>query len=177
MVKKITLTGLMIAQAIVLSFLERFIPVNFGIPGVKLGLANIVAVTAIYVLGPVSAIFVQIGRILLSGLLFGNGVSLLYSLIGGILSILAMVTLYKTDKPKLGIIGISSLGAVFHNVGQILVASLIVQSINILYYLPILLLSGVLTGIFVGITSRYLVKALSKWQLIAGNANIDNSRL
>ncbi|MBN2853190.1 MAG: Gx transporter family protein [Clostridia bacterium] len=159
----------MMAQALVLSFFERLIPINFGIPGVKLGLANIVSLVAIFILGPVPALMIQIGRILLAGLMFGSGVSIFYSLSGGMLSILIMILIYKTDMPKVTIIGLSTVGAVFHNIGQILVAALIVKSLNIAYYLPILMVSGVITGIFVGITSRYLVKALYKWNMTGSN--------
>ena len=165
MAKRIALVGIMIAQALVLAFLERLIPLNFGIPGLKLGLANIITISALYILGPTYAITIQIGRILLTGLMFGNGVSIIYSLSGGILSVLVMVLIFKTDKPKLSIIGISAIAAIFHNVGQILIASLMVKSLNIAYYLPVLMIFGIATGIFVGLVSKYLVKAINKLKI------------
>ncbi len=161
MTRKIALSGIFISMALVLSFFERLIPMNFGLPGVKLGLANIVALTALFVLGPIYAIIIQVGRAVLSAFLFGNLAGLLYSLSGGLLSILAMILLYKIKRPLFSIIAISVLGAVFHNIGQITAASLIVQDLRISYYLPILMLSGAAAGIFVGFTCKYLIKGLS----------------
>ncbi|MCD6321945.1 MAG: Gx transporter family protein [Clostridiales bacterium] len=161
MTRKIALSGIFISMALVLSFFEGLIPMSIGVPGVKLGLANIVALTALFVLGPVYAVLIQIGRVILSALLFGNLAGLLYSLSGGLLSILAMVLLYKVKKPLFGIVAISVLGAVFHNIGQITAASLIVQDLRISYYLPILMLFGVAAGIFVGFTCKYLIKGLN----------------
>ena len=166
MTKKITLSGIFIAMAMVLSFIESLIPMNFGIPGVKLGLANIVSLTALFVLGPIYAIAIQIGRVVLTALMFGNMAGLLYSLSGGILSIAAMILLFKIKRPFFGIIAISVLGAVFHNIGQITAASLIVQDLRISYYLPILMLSGVVTGVFVGLICKYLIKGLLKTNFI-----------
>jgi len=168
--KKITLTSMMIAIALVLNYIEMLIPINFGIPGIKIGLANIVSLTTLFILGPIPAISVQIGRILLGGLMFGNGISILYSLSGGLLSIFVMIVIYKIDKPKLSIIGISAIGAVFFNIGQLAIAAFMIQSLNIVYYLPMLIIFGALMGIFVGMISKYLVKALDKWKLINNNS-------
>lgn len=162
MTKKITISGIFIAAAMVLSFVEGLIPFNFGIPGIKLGLANIVALTALFILGPFFATAIQLGRIVLGSLMFGNMAGLFYSLAGGILSVLVMIILYKIKRPLFGIIAISAAGAVFHNVGQILAASVIVQDLRIGYYLPILMLTGIGAGIIVGIICRYLVKALGR---------------
>jgi len=167
--KKITLTSMMVAIALVLNYIEMLIPINFGIPGVKIGLANIVSLTTLFILGPIPAISVQIGRILLGGLMFGSGISILYSLSGGLLSISIMIAIYKFDRPKLSIIGISAIGAVFFNIGQLVIATLMIQSLNIVYYLPILIIFGAIMGVFVGIVSKYLVKALNSWKLVNNN--------
>lgn len=166
MTKKIALSGLFISMAMVLSYFEGLIPMTFGIPGVKLGLANIVSLTALFILGPVYAIIIQFGRIFLTALMFGNIAGLLYSLSGGLLSIFAMIALYKIKRPIFGIIAISVFGAAFHNIGQIVAASLIVQDLRISYYLPLLMLSGVAAGLFVGLTCKYLIKGLTKTTLI-----------
>ena len=166
MAKKLAISGIFISMALVLSFFEGMIPVNFGVPGVKLGLANIVTLTALFVLGPLYAIAIQIGRVILAALMFGNMAGLLYSLAGGILSIFAMVALFKLRKPVFSIIGLSAAGAVFHNIGQILTASAVVNDLRLAYYLPILMLSGVATGIFVGLVSKYLIKGLIKTKYI-----------
>ncbi len=160
MARKLAISGIFISMALVLSFFEGMIPVNFGIPGVKLGLANIVTLTSLFVLGPLFALIMQLGRIILAAIMFGNMAGLLYSLAGGILSVLAMIALFKLRKPLFSIIAISAAGAVFHNIGQILTASAVVNDLRLAYYLPILMLSGVATGIFVGLVSKYLVKGL-----------------
>ena len=166
MTRKIAISGIFISMAMVLAFFEGLIPMNFGIPGVKLGLANIVALTALFVLGPIYAIAIQIGRVVLTALMFGNMAGLLYSLSGGILSILAMILIYKIKRPLFGIIAISVFGAVFHNIGQIVAASLIVQDLRISYYLPILMLAGAVAGILVGIVCKFLVKGLISTKLV-----------
>lgn len=166
MTRKIAISGIFISMAMVLAFFEGLIPMNFGIPGVKLGLANIVALTALFVLGPIYAIAIQIGRVVLTALMFGNMAGLLYSLSGGILSILAMILIYKIKRPLFGIIAISVFGAVFHNIGQIVAASLIVQDLRISYYLPILMLSGAVAGILIGIVCKFLVKGLISTKLV-----------
>ncbi|MDX1357576.1 MAG: Gx transporter family protein [Clostridia bacterium] len=166
MTKKIAISGIFISMALVLSFFEGLIPMNFGIPGVKLGLANIVALTALFILGPVYALAIQAGRVVLAALMFGNMAGLLYSISGGLLSIFAMILLYKIKRPFFTIVAISVFGAVFHNIGQITAASVIVSDLRISFYLPILLLSGVAAGIFVGFAGKYLIKGLLRTNLM-----------
>ena len=160
MTRKITITGILTALAIGLAFVERLIPLNFGIPGIKPGLANIVTVTALFILGPLYALAVQVLRVILSSLLFGSPASLIYSMTGGLLSVLVMIALVKLRKPVFSLVAISVTGAVFHNIGQILAASLVVMNLNLAFYLPVLMLSGVAAGLFVGFVSKYLSKAL-----------------
>jgi heptaprenyl diphosphate synthase len=166
MTKKIAISGIFISMALVLSFFEGLIPMNFGIPGVKLGLANIVALAALFILGPVYALAIQAGRVVLAALMFGNMAGLLYSISGGLLSIFAMILLYKLKRPFFSIVAISVFGAVFHNIGQITAASVIVSDLRISFYLPILLLSGVAAGIFVGFAGKYLIKGLLRTNLM-----------
>lgn len=158
MSKHVAKIGVFVALAMVFSYVEVLIPFNFGIPGVKLGIANIVVVTGLFVLMPGEVFIICIFRILLMGFLFGNGVSVLYSLSGGLLSFVVMLVLKKYN--LLSIIGISVAGGVFHNIGQIIAAALVIHSKSIIYYLPVLLVAGVITGTIIGFLSDKVVKAL-----------------
>lgn len=161
--RKLVFISLLVAQAIVLNIIERMIPVPFITPGAKLGLANIVTVVAIYMLSFKETLAIVILRIILASLLAGTGFGFFYSLAGGILSLLAMYTVYKLGKDSVSIIGVSIIGGVFHNIGQIIVAALVVQNINIAAYLPVLLVAGIGTGIFVGITAKQLIVYLKRF--------------
>ena len=125
------------------------IPVPVPIPGVKLGLANVIVIIMLYFMDAKSAFFVSLIRVLLSGLLFAGFAGMLYSMAGALCSFAVMVLLQKTG--KFSIIGVSVAGGIFHNVGQIVVASLVVQNVRMAYYLPFLLVSGVVTGVLIGI--------------------------
>ncbi|MDE6125163.1 MAG: Gx transporter family protein [Eubacterium sp.] len=158
--KKIALFGLMIALAFVLSYLESLIPISIGIPGIKLGLANLVVVTAIYIFPKRDALIIAVIRIILSGLTFGGVSTMLFSLAGGLLSFLVMVLLQKTE--KMSVIGVSVAGGIFHNAGQIIVAAFVMETARLVYYLPVLVISGVVTGLLIGIISDITVKRLKK---------------
>ena len=152
-IKSIALFGMMVALAFTFSYLESLIPFDFAIPGVKLGLANLVVVVALYTMKPGEALCIVIIRIFLAGLTFGNAYSLAYSLCGGLLSYAVMLLFKKT---KLSIIGVSMLGGIFHNIGQIIVAAMVLGTARIAYYLPVLLVSGVATGLAIGIVSKLI---------------------
>ncbi|MDE7124398.1 MAG: Gx transporter family protein [Eubacterium sp.] len=158
--KKIALFGLMIALAFVFSYLDSLIPISIGIPGIKLGLANLVVVTAIYIFPKRDALIIAVIRIILSGLTFGGVSTMLFSLAGGLLSFLVMVLLQKTE--KMSVIGVSVAGGIFHNVGQIIVAAFVMETARLVYYLPVLVISGVVTGLLIGIISDITVKRLKK---------------
>ncbi|MDY3926653.1 MAG: Gx transporter family protein, partial [Anaerotignum sp.] len=121
-------------------------------PGVKLGLANVIIIIMMYFMDTKSAFFVSLIRVVLSGLLFAGFAGLLYSLAGAMLSFAVMALLKKTD--KFSIVGVSIAGGVFHNVGQIIVAALAVENVKMAYYLPFLLVSGVVTGMLIGIVAK-----------------------
>lgn len=121
MSKRVAKCGLLIALAMVFSYVEVLIPFNFGIPGIKLGLANLIVVVGFYSMKTTDVIAVSLVRIFLSGLLFGNLMSILYSLSGGILSIIVMLLLKRLH--RFSIVGVSIAGGVFHNIGQIIVAN------------------------------------------------------
>ena len=152
--------GLCIALAFVLSYLESLLPVFTGVPGVKLGLTNLVVLVALYRLKVYDALFINVVRIILVGLTFGNGYSFLYSLAGGIFSFVVMVILYRSK--KFGSVGVSVSGGVAHNFAQIAVARLIMETHALLFYLPVLILSGTMAGVLVGILSGQIVKRLPR---------------
>lgn len=158
--KKIAYLGLLVALAFVFSYVEVLIPVNLGIPGAKLGLANLAIIVALYLLGEKNAFLLSMVRIVLVGFTFGNLASMLYSLAGGILSFLAMVLAKKTK--RLSITGVSVLGGVFHNVGQIIVAMLILETSSLIYYLPVLMITGIVAGVLIGILGGMVTKRIQK---------------
>ncbi|MBQ9157455.1 MAG: Gx transporter family protein [Eubacterium sp.] len=156
--KKTAFYGMFLALALVAGYIERLIPINLGIPGVKLGLANVVTMVLLYTVGLLPAAMISAARILLSGLLFGSGFAMVYSAAGAALSMLAMVLLKKTD--KFSSIGVSVAGGIFHNVGQILVAVAVLETRSLVYYLPVLIISGLAAGIIIGILSGILTTRL-----------------
>lgn len=148
-VKSIATMGVCLCLALILSYIESLIPFNIGIPGVKLGLANSAIVFVLYYVGIIPGIIVSILRVLLSGFIFGNLYSIIYSLFGALLSILVMI-LVKSIL-KLSAISASVAGGIFHNIGQLIAAALMVSTYQILYYVPVLLLAGAITGGLIGV--------------------------
>lgn len=159
--KNVAFYGIMIALAFILSYLESFIPINaiIPIPGVKLGLANIVVLFALYTLKLRNAVIIAIIRVFLSGLLFGNPMTIAYSLCGCALSLTVM---YLTKKTKLSIIGVSMLGGIFHNIGQLIMAVILTHTSRIAYYLPVLLISGMVTGLLMGVCAKMVIERINK---------------
>ena len=156
--RKCAVLGMLLAVALLCGYVESLIPFSFGIPGIKLGLANLVTVIALYRLGPKEALLISIARILLSGFLFGNMSAVVYSMAGGILSFLVM--LFLKNVVKLNILSVSGAGGIFHNLGQLFVAALVVENLNLLYYMSILFFSGLVTGLLIGVASREVLKHL-----------------
>ena len=149
---KVAYLGIFLALALICSYVESLIPFYFGIPGVKLGLTNVVIVLLLYCVGTKEAFCVSVLRIVLAGFLSGNMFSILYSSAGGVLSFLVMVLLKRTG--KFSVLPVSVSGGIFHNIGQIVVAALVVENYNIFYYLPVLLIAGFLTGFLIGIAAK-----------------------
>ena len=165
MSKKITLSSLTIAAALLLSYVESLIPpLISAIPGIKMGLANIAVIFALYCIGNKEALVVSFLRVVLSALLFGNMISLIYSLCGAILSF-AIMALLKRFSP-FSLFGISICGAVAHNVGQILAAIFVIGSVAIAYYLPVLIISAVITGAVIGLLSALVIGRIEKSKII-----------
>ena len=157
--KKIAYYGLATALAIIMGYIEFLIPMPIPVPGVKLGLSNIVVLLILYIMGARAAFVISLLRVLLSGLLFAGFAGLLYSLAGAILSFTFMAVLKRTN--QFSIIGISLVGGVVHNVGQITIAALVVENSKLFYYLPMLLVAGVITGVVIGIVAKLALKHLS----------------
>jgi len=171
--KKMVLLGILVSQALILHLIERLIPVPVPVPGIKLGLANAISLMTIAFFGAKEAIIVVALRTFL-GSVFGGGVSsFLYSLMGGTLSALVMAVMYRKSGNLFSLPAISVVGAIFHNIGQILVASLIVQNMRLFYYLPVLMISAVITGLFIGFAVQYTLKPMKHILRMGSDTNVE----
>lgn len=148
--------GMFLAAALILGYVESLIPFFFGIPGMKLGLANLAVVLVLYGAGTKEAFLIDMLRIILGGFLFGNLYSILYSMAGGILSFFVMLLLKKTR--QFGIAGVSIAGGVSHNIGQLAIAVLVVETKGLFYYMPPLLAAGTVTGLLIGILAEQILR-------------------
>ncbi len=160
MKRKTALYGLMVALAFIFSYVETLLPV-VGIPGVKLGLANLVVLVTLYLLRPRDALGISLLRMLLVGFTFGSPASMLYSLAGGLVSLGVMILCRRTE--KFSILGVSMAGGVCHNLAQLAVAAAVLRTPQIVWYLPVLLLSGVLTGALIGVVARMCLPKLKRF--------------
>lgn len=158
MKSRVAYFGVFTALALIFSYVETLIPVNLGIPGVKLGLANLIIVVALYKIRLSEAYLLSVVRVLLAGFIFGNYFSIIYSLAGGLLSLTVMALLKKWGGFSLQ--GISIAGGVFHNIGQLIVAAVVVETFSVTYYFPVLLVAGLLTGLVIGIVAEMMLKRL-----------------
>lgn len=156
--EKIARLGLLTALALIASYIDFLIPLPIGIPGVKLGLANLVIVWALYTLRPGEALAVNGMRILLVGFLFGNLSMILYSLAGALLSFTCMYFAKKSD--LFSVVGVSVAGGIAHNIGQLIVAMLVLETVSLIYYGPVLLAAGLATGFLIGIITEEVRKRL-----------------
>ena len=158
-VKKIAFCGLILALALIAGYVESMVPVAVAIPGIKLGAANSVILILLYMVGVKEAYFVNITRVMLAGFLFGSMSSILYSLSGAVLSMLLMTLLKKTD--RFSISGVSMVGGVFHNVGQLMMAAWVLETTAVWYYLPVLIISGSITGLLIGFLTGEICKRIA----------------
>lgn len=158
--KKVAFLGIFCGLALMLSYLESLIPLNFAVPGIKLGLANLVVVFVLYYLDPLDAVLVNLVRILITGLLFGNLFSILFSVAGALVSFFVMWPLSRLR--KYSCIGISIAGGVTHNLAQIAVAAFVIKTVQIFYYIPVLLISGLACGLVMGILAKIVIKNIRK---------------
>jgi heptaprenyl diphosphate synthase len=158
-IRKLTVLGVLTAAALILSYAESVLPPIFpAVPGIKVGLPNVVIIFVLYRMGIPSAVSVSLARIAVSALLFGSPISFLYSLSGALLSITVMSLLKKTR--AFSYIGVSVAGGVLRNVGQILAAMLLLQALEVGYYMTVLAVTGTLAGFFVGLCAAYLIHRL-----------------
>lgn len=155
----VALCGMLTALAFLLSYVETLIPVNLGVPGVKLGLANLVTMVSLYLLGARTAAVIALVRVVLTGFTFGSLSMMMYSMAGAALSLLVMAVCKKGD--WFGTTGVSIIGGVGHNVGQLLVAAAVVETGAVFYYLPVLLVAGTAAGAFIGLLGGMMVNRLS----------------
>ena len=157
--KKTAMYGLLVALAFILSYIESLIPFPF-IPGIKLGLANLVVIVALYGMGWKEAFVLSLIRIILVGFTFGNLSTMLYSLAGGLLSWLMMVLAKKSK--WFSMVGVSIIGGISHNIGQIIVAILTVSNVYLVTYLPLLLITGAITGTLIGFLGALILKRIKR---------------
>ena len=155
--------GLCIALAMIMSYIEVLVPLSFAVPGIKMGLANIVIIFVFYKIGTKEAILVSLIRVILVSLLFSNVMAMAYSIAGAVLSLGVMWILKKTD--KFSVIGVSVAGGIMHNVGQIIMAVILLGTKQIALYLPVLLITGTATGIVIGIVSGIVINRFKKIRL------------
>lgn len=156
--RKISQIGVLTALAMVLSYVESLFPAFIAVPGIKIGLANIAVIFALYRLGLREALGISVVRVVLSSLLFGSVLSLSYSIAGALISIVVMYLLKRTR--LFSTVAVSVAGGVSHNLGQIGMACLILQTGAIIYYVPILILSGVASGVVIGLVSSTVLARL-----------------
>ncbi|MDD4111437.1 MAG: Gx transporter family protein [Herbinix sp.] len=161
--KKIALYGLFIALAFIFSYIESLFPIPFPVPGIKLGLANLVIIIAIYGIGVKEAFVLSMVRILLVGFTFRDPSTLIFSFAGGVLSWLTMVIFKKLK--LFSMVGVSIIGGIAHNVGQIIVAIIYVSNTSLIYYLPFLMIAGVVSGTLIGILGALILQRLGKIRL------------
>lgn len=154
----VALYGMLISIALVASYIESIIPIPYPVYGMKIGLANIIIVWVLYSLGAKAAAIISFARVLIAGFLFGNFYSIIFSLVGAGLSLGIMFVLKKTK--KFSIVGVSIAGGVTHNLGQIIVAAVVLENIRITYVFPILMVSGVIAGIAIGILGGILFRKI-----------------
>ena len=154
--KMITRLGMLLAVSLILSYIESLIPVIISVPGIKLGLANIITMYVLYVYKQKTAFVIMLMRVLISGILFTGLNTVIFGLLGGIFCIISMTIAVRLK--KFSIMGVSVSGAVFHNLGQILAAFIIMDNVNILYYFPFLMISGIITGFIIGYISAVVIK-------------------
>ena len=153
--KKVAMLGLTIALAMIMSYIEALVPLSFAVPGIKMGLANIVIIFVLYKIGTKEAILVSLIRVILVSLLFSNVMAMAYSIAGAVLSLSVMWLLKKTD--KFSFVGVSIAGGIMHNVGQIIMAVILLGTEQIALYLPVLIITGTATGVVIGIVAGLVI--------------------
>lgn len=161
-IKKLTNMGLLVALALVISLIELQIPVPVPIPGAKLGLSNIIILASLYLYGFKAALTISLLKSFMLVLITGAVTSFFYSAAGAILASIAMFLALKFHGRVFSFIGVSEIGAFAHNLGQIIVASIIMENIKMFYYFPLLVFVGTFSGLFVGLSSNFIISHMKK---------------
>lgn len=157
--KNVALFGLLTTLAMILSYVESLVPISIAVPGVKIGLANIAIMFALYKMGAKAAVTISLVRVVLVSILFGNLFAMIYSLAGAVLSLGAMLCAVKIK--KFSAMGVGVIGGVFHNIGQIMVAAFVLQTAGLIYYLPVLCISGTIAGVLVGLVAGIVAERIN----------------
>lgn len=158
--RKSAYIGLLMAIALILSYVENLISFQPGIPGIKMGLANLAVLICLYLFGWKDAVFLTLTKAVVSGFLFGSLFTVVYSLAGAAVSVLFMGLLKKSNLFHLPVV--SAVGGVMHNMGQLLVAVFVVENYSVFYYMPALILAGLLTGIVIGAVATLILPYIKK---------------
>lgn len=159
--KKLAEMGLLTALAMIFGYVEAILPISVGIPGVKLGLANIVIVFALYCLKPSEAFLINVVRIVLINFMFGSLSMMIYSLAGGVASFAVMALLKRSG--RFSIYGVSLAGGVAHNAGQLAAAMAVLETVSLIYYGPVLFISGLITGLVIGTIANEVLKRIGNF--------------
>ncbi len=162
--KKTAFCGLMLALALIASYVESLIPVPIPVPGIKLGVTNSIILILLYCTNEKMAWGISVARVVLSGFLFGSLSSILYSLSGALFSLLVMTLIKKRD--CFTMTGVSVAGGVSHNIGQIIMAFLVLESKAVWYYLPVLMIAGCITGCLIGILGKEIFKRMPRKEVL-----------
>lgn len=160
MARKIAYSAMLVALGMIFSYIEFLIPFHFGVPGIKLGLANLVVILGIYFLEPTQVALVLVTRIILSAFMFGGISTLAYSMAGGISSFCVMLLLKK--RTQLSMTGVSIAGGISHNVGQLCVAACVLENRNLFLYLPVLLIAGMTAGFLIGVIGNSTISKIQR---------------
>jgi heptaprenyl diphosphate synthase len=163
-IRRLVFMAMLVCLAMVLSYIERFIPLNYAVPGIKLGLANLVILTGMYVLPFTSALSLVLLKCVMTAWIFGSFSAFLYSLGGSVLSFGLMSLLLYGSHFKLNILAVSVAGAIGHNLGQILLAALVMGSDKVFYYLPVLAATGIVTGLVIGAGAKAVLPYLQDYR-------------
>lgn len=157
---KIGFLGIFTTIGLMLSYIESLFMIPIRVPGIKIGLSNLITVVILYLMGPLEAFFVLIARVILSGILFGNASSVIYSIAGALISFCFMILLKKTN--VFSEVGVSVIGGVSHNIAQLFMAIILTGSVKVLYYAPALAIFGCIAGIIIGFISIVIIRRLKK---------------
>jgi heptaprenyl diphosphate synthase len=158
--KQMVLLSMMMAIAIILHYIESLFPLPVAIPGIKLGLSNVVSLVALYLFGPGSAILIMVLRVLMTSFLYSGLSSAIFSLFGGILAVSAMILIWTLRNKGFSIVGASVAGGIFHNAGQLMAASIVLGTSAVFSFFPYLIVSGIVTGTATGLLSNMIVPRL-----------------